>query len=173
MFRVQAETDEGDRVEMSNESEAEQVAARAANCTLSIDEDEDSISKFSRYQASKALRRRLLAAMPDDPGMGLQRQKYRYHFEGDTVCKVTTSLDSYEQVLAHRDERTDEHLYEDGDKRPAVRVNFNIGPLPEAEANAVKDALLQPAMTTIGRWSAIEKVRVKECAVTKTGDCFL
>jgi len=163
----------GDRVEMSKESEAQQVASRAETIRLVTDTETNTTKKHYRHDAARCFRDAFMDAMPDEVGAGLSKTTRQYQHDGDCVCGVTASLDRYERVLAHRHDRDSEHPYETDTKRPAVRVNFDIGPLPEAEAHAVKDAVLQPAMRIVGRWDGIEKVRVKQCSVTKTGDCFL
>jgi len=163
----------GDRVEMSSASEAQKVASRAEHIRFVTDTETDTKRKYRRYQAARRFRVAFMREMPDEVGGGLTKATNEYQHDGDSVCTVNTSLDRYERVLAHRDHRDTENPYETAGKRPAVRVNFDIGPLPESEATAVKDAVLQPAMRIIGRWDAIQKVRVKACSVTKTGDCFV
>ena len=162
----------GDRVEMSSASEAEKVASRAEHIRLVTDTETDTRRKYRHYEAARHFRTAFMREMPDEVDGGLTKSTAQYQHDGDCVCNVNASLDRYERVLAHRDVRETEDPYETAGKRPAARVNFDIGPLPEPEATAVKDAVLQPAMRIIGRWDAIQKVRVKTCSVTKTGDCF-
>lgn len=163
---------DGDRVEVASAEQAKDIASRRSDITYEEDIEEYTRDKHSQWDFNREFRSEFLDSLPDEVGE-FTRDGSTFYLGDEQVGSITVSVESRERRLKHRDERTDDDRYEGPGMTSAVRVVFSLGEAPKSDVESLKDDLIPEAMTTLGRWSNIEVVRLAACTVQRDGDCFV